>query len=93
MSGVLGTLATISPAQSGGAFQSNTFVYAGRTSNGNRCAANIRDIRLDIPLRHGLCVTAYYGHAWEKSLIANISWRRERAIRLREENFSVLRRH
>jgi hypothetical protein len=56
----------------GGAFQSNTFGYTGRASNGNRSLANIWDISLDIPLRHGFSITTYYGHAWGKALIANI---------------------
>jgi hypothetical protein len=56
----------------GGAFQSNTFGYTGRASNGNRSLANVWDISLDIPLRDGFSVTTYYGHAWGKSLIANI---------------------
>jgi len=56
----------------GGAFQSNTFGYTGRASNGNRSLANVWDISVDIPLSHGFSVTTYYGHAWGKSLIANI---------------------
>jgi hypothetical protein len=56
----------------GGAFQSNTFGYTGRASNGNRSLANVWDISLDVPLRHGFSITTYYGHAWGKSLIANI---------------------
>jgi hypothetical protein len=56
----------------GGAFQSNTFGYTGRAGNGNRGLANVWEISLDIPLRYGFSVTTYYGHAWGKSVIANI---------------------
>lgn len=47
----------------GGAFQSNTFGYTGRASNGNRSLANVWDISADIPLGHGFSITTYYGHA------------------------------
>jgi hypothetical protein len=56
----------------GGAFQPKTFGYTGRTSNGNRSLADVWDVSLDVPLRYGFSVTAYYAHAWGKSLMANI---------------------
>jgi Alginate export len=56
----------------GGAFQPNSFGYTGRASNGNRSLANVWDVSLDCPLRYGFSITAYYAHAWGKSLIANI---------------------
>jgi hypothetical protein len=56
----------------GGAFQSNTFGYTGRPSGGARSLANVWDVSLDVPLRYGFSITTYYGHAWGKSVIANI---------------------
>jgi hypothetical protein len=56
----------------GGAFQPHTFGYTGRASNGNRSLANVWDLSFDCPLGYGFSVTAYYAHAWGKSLIANI---------------------
>jgi len=56
----------------GGAFQSNTFGYTGRASGGSRSLANVWDVSLDVPLRYGFSITTYYGHAWGKSVIANI---------------------
>jgi len=56
----------------GGAFQSTTFGYSGRTSGGARSLANVWDASLDLPLRYGFSVTAYYAQAWGKSVIASI---------------------
>ena len=56
----------------GGAFQSNTFGYTGRASNGNRSLANVWDVSVDVPLKYGFSITTYYGHAWGKALVANI---------------------
>jgi hypothetical protein len=56
----------------GGAFQSTTFGYTGRTSGGARSLANVWDASLEMPLRYGFSVTAYYAHAWGKSVIASI---------------------
>ena len=56
----------------GGAFQSSTFGYSGRTSGGSRSLANVWDASLDFPLRYGFSATIYYGHAWGKSVIASI---------------------
>ena len=56
----------------GGAFQPKTFGYTGRASGGQRSLANVLDASLDVPLRYGLSVTAYYAHAWGKSVIASI---------------------
>jgi hypothetical protein len=56
----------------GGAFQPKTFGYTGRASGGTRSLANVWDMSLDIPLRRGFSVTAYYAHAWGKSVISTI---------------------
>jgi hypothetical protein len=56
----------------GGAFQSATFGYTGRTSGGSRSLANVWDASLDFPLRYGFSTTLYYGYAWGKSVIASI---------------------
>jgi hypothetical protein len=56
----------------GGAFQSTTFGYTGRTGGGGRSLANVWDASLDVPLRYGFSITAYYAHAWGKSVIASI---------------------
>jgi hypothetical protein len=56
----------------GGAFQPHTFGFTGRASNGNRSLANVWDVSADVPLRYGFSLTAYYAHAWGKSLIASI---------------------
>ena len=56
----------------GGAFQANTFGYTGRASGGARSLANVWDVSLDVPLRHGFSITTYYAHAWGKSVVAGI---------------------
>ena len=56
----------------GGAFQPGTFGYVGRSSGGSRSLANVWDISTDVPLGHGLGLTAYYAHASGKSVIENI---------------------
>ena len=56
----------------GGAFQPKTFGYTGRTSAGNRSLANVWDISMDLPLKYGFSFTAYYAHAWGKSVISSI---------------------
>jgi hypothetical protein len=56
----------------GGAFQSNSLGYSGRASGGSRSLANVWDVSLDFPLRYGFSVTAYYAHAWGKSVVSNI---------------------
>ncbi len=56
----------------GGAFQSNTFGYTGRTSGGARSLANVWDASLDMPLRYGFSITMYYGYAWGKSVMNSI---------------------
>ena len=56
----------------GGAFQPHSFGYTGRASGGNGSLANVWDFSLDCPLRHGFSITAYYGHAWGKSVISSI---------------------
>lgn len=56
----------------GGAYQSGTFGYLGRAAAGSRSLANVWDISLDLPLRYGFSVTAYYGYAWGKTVIKTI---------------------
>jgi len=56
----------------GGAFQPHTFGYTGRASNGNRSLANVWDVSMDVPLRYGFTITAYYARAWGKALTQNI---------------------
>ena len=56
----------------GGAFQPKTFGYTGRASGGNRSLANVWDVSWDMPLRYGFSFTAYYAHAWGKSVVASI---------------------
>lgn len=56
----------------GGAFQPTTFGYTGRTSGGARSLANVWDASLDFPIGYGFSITAYYAHAWGKSVIASI---------------------
>ena len=56
----------------GGAFQSSSFGYTGRTSGGARSLANVWDLSLDFPLRYGFSMTLYYAHAWGQSVIASI---------------------
>lgn len=56
----------------GGAFQAGTFGYTGRPSGGHEGLADTWDVSVDCPLRYGFSLTAYYGHAWGKSVIASI---------------------
>lgn len=56
----------------GGPYQPATFGYTGRASGGARSLANVADVSLDVPLPWGFSVTAYYAHAWGKSVIASI---------------------
>ncbi len=51
----------------GGAFQSNTFGYTGRTSGGARSLANVWDVSVDVPLGYGFSITMYYAHAGERA--------------------------
>ncbi|MGA3292946.1 MAG: alginate export family protein [Candidatus Acidiferrales bacterium] len=56
----------------GGAFQTKTFGYTGRPSNGNRSLANVWDVSADYQMTRGFAVGLYYGHAWGKAVIASI---------------------
>jgi Alginate export len=56
----------------GGAFQSQSFGYQGRPSNGNRGLANVWDLSADYQVTRSFSTTLYYGHAWGKSVIARI---------------------
>lgn len=48
--------------QGGGAFQPWTFGYSGRTSNGHGGIGNLYDASADLTLKHGLALSAYFGH-------------------------------
>jgi hypothetical protein len=56
----------------GGAFQTQTFGYTGRPSNGDQSLANMWDISADYQLTKSFSTTLYYGHAWGKSVIRSI---------------------
>jgi hypothetical protein len=56
----------------GGAFQSKTFGYTGRPSNGNRGLANVWDVSADYQVTRSFSTTLYYGHAWGKGVIEAI---------------------
>lgn len=56
----------------GGAFQPKTFGYTGRPSGGKRSLANVWDLSADYQVNRYFSTTLYYGHAWGKSVIANI---------------------
>jgi hypothetical protein len=55
----------------GGAFQSNTFGYTGRPGGGGTGLANIWDVSADVPVRPGVGLTMYYGHAWGGDVVAH----------------------
>jgi hypothetical protein len=56
----------------GGAFQPQTFGYAGRPSGGNRSLANVWDLSADYQVTREFGISLYYAHAWGKGVIANI---------------------
>jgi hypothetical protein len=56
----------------GGAFQEGTFGYNGRPGDGQHGFANVWDLSGDYQVTHNFAATLYYGHAFGKSVIANI---------------------
>ena len=56
----------------GGAFQTNTFGYAGRVSGGARSLANVYDLSADYQLNEHLALTGYYALASGRALIEKI---------------------
>ncbi len=58
--------------QGGGAFDNKVFGYVGRPSNGHSTFASLWDISSDWQATHSLALNFYYGHAWGKSVIADI---------------------
>lgn len=58
--------------QSGGAFDSKVFGYTGRPSNNKSSFATLYDISAEYQVNSSLLLTAYYAHAWGKSVIGVI---------------------
>jgi len=56
----------------GGTYQNGSFGYTGRPSNGHRSLASLWDVSGDIQVSRDFSVTAYYAHAWGKSVVAAI---------------------
>jgi Alginate export len=56
----------------GGAFQSSTFGYTGRPSNGSQSLATVWDVSADYRLTRFLSATLYYGHASGQGTISTI---------------------
>jgi hypothetical protein len=56
----------------GGAFQPRTFGYTGRPSGSHHGLANVLDLSTDYQFTKSFSASFYYGHAWGKSVIANI---------------------
>jgi Alginate export len=58
--------------QGGGAFQSQTFGFAGRPSGGTRSLATTWDLSADYRVNGALSATVYYGRAWGGATIGAI---------------------
>ncbi len=58
--------------QGGGAFDNKVFGYIGRPSNGHSTFTSFWDISSDWQTTRSLALNFYYGHAWGKSVIADI---------------------
>lgn len=56
----------------GGAFQPNTFGYAGRPSGGSRSLANVYDVSVDYRINEHLALTGYFAGATGKGVIERI---------------------
>ncbi len=54
--------------QGGGAFQADTFGYAGRPSNGRRGLATLTDLSADVAINPHLSLSGYYGSAAGRSV-------------------------
>jgi len=58
--------------QGGGAFDNKVFGYTGRPSNNKGSFATVYDVSAEYQLTSSILLTAYYAHAWGKSVIAAI---------------------
>lgn len=56
----------------GGAFQQNTFGYAGRPSNGSQSLANVYDVSADYQVNSQLTLTGYYAGATGRTVISKV---------------------
>lgn len=58
--------------QGGGSYDGKVFGYTGRPSNGHTSLASLYDISADFAVTKQVAMTAYYAHAFGKSVIASI---------------------
>lgn len=58
--------------QGGGAFDNKVFGFVGRPANLHSSFASVSDLSADYQLTKCLALSAYYAHAWGKSVIAAI---------------------
>ena len=58
--------------QGGGAYDSLVFGFQGRPANSHSSFATVYDASADYQVNRSLLLTAYYAHAWGKSVIAAI---------------------
>ncbi len=58
--------------QGGGAFDNKVFGFTGRPANGSSSFASLYDASADYQLNPSILLTAYYAHAWGKSVIGAI---------------------
>ena len=58
--------------QGGGAFDSLVFGFQGRPANSRTSFATLYDVSADYQATSSLLLTAYYAHAWGKSVVAAI---------------------
>lgn len=56
----------------GGAFEQNSFGYAGRPSNGSRSLSNLYDVSVDYLLNAHLTLTGYYARATGRTVIEKL---------------------
>jgi hypothetical protein len=58
--------------QGGGAFDNKVFGFVGRPANLHSSFASVFDVSADYEISKNLALTAYYAHAWGKSVVAAI---------------------
>ena len=58
--------------QGGGAYDGKVFGFTGRPSNGHTSLASLYDISADFAVSKQVAMTAYYAHAFGKTVIASI---------------------
>lgn len=58
--------------QGGGAYDNKVFGYVGRPANGHSSFSSVYDISADFPMTRQLSLTAYYAHAFGKSVAGSI---------------------